>query len=132
MHITPIRGAYYRPPATGILRGLPAGYALELRPESSNAYDPHAVAVWTTIDADDLDALNATVRQKLADEIAGFGSGLEDLARQREWHLGYVPASESAAISTTLAGAPCAARLTFAQGAPAVAWEPPPPPEFVA
>lgn len=121
-----IKGAFFRPPARGLLAALPQGTALVLRPEPGNAYDPFAVAVWVVLGEDDLAAMNEAVRARLAAELDGFGLDLGALAAQREWHLGYVPKERSAEVAGQLDSlAEWPARLGFAGGQPAAMWEMP-------
>lgn len=90
--VVPLVGAHFRPPAKTIIQSLPAGYALELRPEPTNPYDANAVAVWF-----DASHLSADAKSELESTLPGSGGNLDDLLSQRFWQLGYL-AKEHAAI----------------------------------
>jgi hypothetical protein len=119
MPIYPIVGAHYRPPAKALLQSLPAGTPLEVRPEPSNEFDPNAQAIWLKSDA-----IPPALRHEasaLALAAVGYGFSIEDLMREPEWHLGYIPAKDAAGMRNTK---PLLAKLAFTlEAKPAVKWE---------
>lgn len=80
-----IVGAFYRPPAQIILRGLPIGAALFLAAEPDNPKDPNAVAVWVASEE-----IPASAHTFLEEELPKVGLDLETLLAQEQWHLGYI------------------------------------------
>lgn len=112
----PIVGAHFRPPAKGILEGLPSGAALTLRPEPDNLFDPNAVMV--IVRSGDVPA---TAHERLAGILPLWGSSLDDFLAQPEWHLGYVPRTRACDLAPALSGCDAPALLTFgATGQPSV------------
>lgn len=99
--ISPIVGAYYRPPAATILAHLPAQFPLTLDPEPSNPYDSNAIRVCLS---------HSNLQGFLADLEAGedpeinnvlFNAGwsLSQLAELSELHLGYIPRTHNTVLS---------------------------------
>jgi hypothetical protein len=112
----PIVGAHFRPPAKGILEGLPSGCPLTLRPEPDNMFDPNAVMV-TLRSAD----VPTSAHERLAQGLPLWGSSLEEFLASPEWHLGYVPRTRAVELAPSLRGADASALLTFsATGQPSV------------
>ena len=97
--IQPIVGAFYRPPAKGILASLPHNSPLRLRPERDNAYDATAVAVYVmSSEMPQTDAFKA----KLTSECEKYGYDADGIMTEPEWHLGYVPAKVSPLVSADI------------------------------
>lgn len=78
-----IVGAKFRPPARALLDTLALGTRLIARRESTNQYDPNAVAVLLPKGFETNNAM------KIACE--GFGFSIEELQAAPYWHLGYIP-----------------------------------------
>jgi HIRAN domain len=91
---TAIVGAKFRPPALGILSILPVGAKLLARREASNSHDGNAIqVVWPFM------AETITDRFEVETRLNGYGSSLEELTGQKEWHLGYIPREEAAKLA---------------------------------
>jgi hypothetical protein len=82
----PIVGAFYRPPAAKLIEALPIGTPLFLLAEPDNQHDPNAIAVW-------LESHNIpeSSHGQLDEVLPNFGSSLEIILAQDQWHLGYIP-----------------------------------------
>lgn len=117
MNITlPIVGARFRPPADEILRLLPSGIPLMLRPQPDNPYDANAIAVLLPLEDARLE-----VPRNL---ILASGGEIEG-----PFHLGFIPAKDAAHISLT---SDAHGALTFSlSGGPMVSFTDPTPPEVV-
>lgn len=89
-----IVGAYFRPPAKGLLSALGNDTPLLVRREPSNEYDGNAIKVVMT--TSELMKIDGSVVEKA---IEGFGFTLADLAREDEWQLGYIPRGDASAIA---------------------------------
>ena len=85
-YLLPLVGMYFRPPAEGIVKALPSGARLYLRPEPTNQYDPYAVAVLLRSS----DVTKEEVRAVLEMHLMGYGCSLEEFDNVPEWHLGYI------------------------------------------
>jgi hypothetical protein len=98
IHLSPIVGSFFRPPAKTILGLLQAGHDLILDPEPDNQYDPNAIRVCVRLNsievpADEMDAIE--------DELMKYGATWADLSKDDFgkpvddpiFHLGYVPRS---------------------------------------
>ena len=111
----PIVGAYYRPPARALIDALPVGAALLLRPESTNEYDPHAVAVYLPTEN-----LNDASIAALRESLPSHGIEVDQILESSEWQLGYIP-RDTAGLEITRADhdLPCTFFLTL-DGKPAV------------
>lgn len=83
----PIVGMKYRPPAKGILDNLQGECPLLLRPEPTNPADEFAIQVLVRSEH-----ISPSVHEELAADLPGYGSSLEEVLAQDEWHLGYIPA----------------------------------------
>lgn len=87
--LSPLVGAFHRPPAKQVLAALPAGQGLELIPEPENPYDEKAlkVCLWMNQVPEELHA-------GLYEALQGTGSDLAELLEAEEpLQLGYVAAS---------------------------------------
>ena len=105
----PIRGAQFRPPASGLLSVLGSGSALLVRREPDNPYDPNALQV--LVRCEELEKLP---EEQLQAAVEGFGFSsaevlgeeLIDRGRVRaerpvtEWHLGYIPRVEALQLAS--------------------------------
>jgi hypothetical protein len=117
MNLYPIVGAHYRPPAKAILQSLPGGCELELVPEPTNEFDCFAVKVVVLTKNIELDD-NLEV---LADP---YGFSLQEIGEAEEWHLGYIPRTESEGVSGRLHGERGRGTLAFdVKGKPQIATE---------
>lgn len=88
-----IVGAFYRPPAKAILEALPAGAPLILRAEPDNPFDSNAVQVLSRSAS-----WGESAREKLKEALPLFGHDLDETLSQPEWHLGYIPKGDAAAL----------------------------------
>lgn len=91
--ILSIVGAKFRPPANAIIQVLPAGAELELKPEPGNPYDVNAIQVLVRSSQ-----IPPGQSEELAIRAKGYGSSLESILSQEEWHLGYVPREDASSI----------------------------------
>lgn len=92
MPTLPIVGAYYRPPATTILKHLPVGTPLIIQAEPDNPHDANAIAIYIkgeNIPENDPD---------LDMHLGGFGTNVATLRATEYIHLGYIPATAAAAL----------------------------------
>lgn len=80
-----IVGMHFRPPAKAIMACLPTGAELRLEREPGNEYDPHAIKVFVQSSA-----IPASQHSDLDLQASGFGSSLEAILDQQEWHVGYI------------------------------------------
>lgn len=110
--VLPIVGAFYRPPAKALLAVLASDTPLVLRPEPENPHDANAVMV-VLKSADIPESAHAVLRESLPP----FGSTLEEVLAQEEWHIGYIPRTEAEWVQEKLAGRDCSAKLSFAPDA---------------
>ena len=106
MAIYPIVGVHFHPPARAILQCLPGGCTLSLIPEPTNEYDPNAVKVVVETQDIPLDG-------DLEILVSSFGFSLEDIQRQPEWHLGYIPRTEAEGVQRNLKGERGEGTLSF-------------------
>lgn len=92
-----IVGAHYRPPAKAILSILPVECPLEITPEPENEHDPNAVKV---------SILTENIPPEQHTELGlisqNYGYSLDDILRENEWHLGYIPREYAATLSPIL------------------------------
>ena len=93
--ISPIVGAYYRPPASTILAYLPMKFPLTLDPEPTNEYDSNAIRVILNQHSlqgflSDLETDEET-SSEVNSNLFSSGWSLEQLAELDELHLGYIP-----------------------------------------
>lgn len=95
MRSYPIVGMYYRPPASAIIKFLPHGTALVLRPEPDNQFDPNAIMVL-------VEGNSIPVDYDLDSALQGFGTNISDIRSQCEIHLGYI--ARGFAATMTLMG----------------------------
>ena len=124
--ISPIVGAYYRPPASTILDYLPMKFPLTLDPEPTNEYDSNAIRV--ILDQNNLQGFISDLEadENLASEVNNnlFSSGwsLEQLAELSELHLGYIPRTHNTQLLALLSSSPdwSATYTTLPDGKPAV------------
>lgn len=94
--LSPIVGAYFRPPSTTLLHWLPSGTPLILSPEPSNPHDSNAIAVYLSLFEISrlIGNLSAGRLQELDDELAKSGWSIDRLDEDSgPFHLGYLPAS---------------------------------------
>jgi HIRAN domain len=90
----PIVGVKFRPPALGLLSVLPSQCPLVARREPSNAYDANAIMV--LVATRELEKLDPNA---LEEAVVGYGSSWVELHKQPEWHLGYIPRTDVAALA---------------------------------
>src|SRR5271166_2799582 len=108
----PIRGAYYRAPATAILNVLPAKAPLYLRYDpfgtvaGSAHTDPNAIAVYVKTES-----IPAKAHVALGAEAAGSGIELSWILAQPEHHLGYVPKEKAAELKLRSGDVPAELRI---------------------
>ena len=116
--ISPIVGAYYRPPAATILHYIPLGTILHLDPEPDNPYDPNAIKVILA----ELPSVFIDANEDLDNELLSSGWGLERLAELSELHLGYIPRTHNTQLLDLLSSGPdwVATYTTLPDGKPAV------------
>ena len=116
--ISPIVGAYYRPPASTILAHLPLGTILHLDPEPDNPYDPNAIKVILAEFASFIDGAS----EQLDNDLLNSGWSLEQLAELPELHLGYIPRTHNAQLLDLMKSGPdwSATYTTLPDGKPAV------------
>lgn len=96
--LSPIVGAFYRPPAKTILSMLKGGHELHLDPEPGNPYDENAVRVIVKLNS--IDLVSADM-EAVEEELMKYGSTWADLHKDEfgfpvddPWfHLGYIPRS---------------------------------------
>lgn len=96
--LSPIVGAFYRPPAKTIMSLLSVGHELLLDPEPDNEYDPNAIRVCVKLKSIDISQQDFDM---VEDELMRFGANWHDLMRDEfgndvedpEFHLGYIPRS---------------------------------------
>lgn len=107
----PIVGAHFRPPAKAILQVLPQGAALVLRREPENIYDFNAIQVivpTSSIPDDQMSTLDILA--------LGYGSGIDIIMQEPEWHVGYIPRTRAiilAPLWDAVGRVECAATLGF-------------------
>lgn len=92
MKTFPIVGGYYRPPANAILKFLPQGTALTLRPELENEHDPNAIMVLVT-------GADIPVDYDLDQALNGYGTNIDEIRNRPEIHLGYIPRGYAATMA---------------------------------
>lgn len=124
-HTYEIKGAYYRPPAKGILSVLPAKTPLILRPDpyggpcGTSHDDPNAISVHLATDQ-----IPEKVHQALELAVAN-GLTLDVVLGFAEHHLGYVPKEVAAKLRLDHE---VPASLSFTpKGSPSVTWADPEP-----
>lgn len=96
--LSPIVGAYYRPPAKTILSLLAPGHSLVLDPEPTNPHDPDAIRVCVKLNSIELPEEDYSA---VEDELMQYGATWADLRRDEFgeevedplFHIGYVPRS---------------------------------------
>lgn len=121
--ISPIVGAYYRPPASTILVYLPLGTNLLLEPEPTNDYDSNAIKV--TLDNDTIsDWIDSPNFPSTLDEaLVNCGYSVEVIDNLFEpLHLGYIPKTHNTQLLGLLSSGPdwSATYTTLPDGKPAV------------
>lgn len=112
--LSPIVGAYYRPPAKTILGLLGPGHELVLDPEPENPYDENAVKVGVYLSSIEVPADDM---ERIEDELMQYGSSWKDLFKDEYgdpvedllFHLGYIP--RSGAKTAKIDGAPSVGNL---------------------
>lgn len=121
----PIVGSHYRPPAKGLLQGLPSGTELWLEPEPDNPFDGNAVKVLISGSTVGQAAeLSEAIKQKLENELSFFGYDLADVVSREEIQLGYVPKGLAAELAPKLSGQRLAGVLSFSPtGVPQISVE---------
>lgn len=93
-----IVGMYWRKPALGILKGLPAATQLSVIHDETNEHDPNAMAVFVET-ATMLRALNTdALKEKMDEEVAQFGTSLSELETQPAWQLGFIPREDAVEV----------------------------------
>ena len=90
IHLIPLVGMHFRPPAKVLLASLPVGHELWLQREPGNEYDPGAIAVYLASDSIPTEAYD-----NLEILLPGNGRTLEEILAQDEWQLGYVAANRT-------------------------------------
>jgi hypothetical protein len=98
IHLSPIVGAFYRPPAKTIMNLLDVGHELVLSPEPTNQYDPNAIRVLVKLNTIMIPEVD---KDRISDELMRFGASWEDLQKDEfgeksedpVFHLGYIPRS---------------------------------------
>lgn len=103
-------GAHFRPPAEAVLAVLPAGCALEIRPEPDNPHDSNALAVWLRTAN-----IPPTSYPQLTERLPGYGTSIENLLLEEEIQLGYVARSEAGEIAARITGQIAPGRLSFSE-----------------
>jgi len=96
--LSPIVGAFYRPPAKIILGLLSAGHELVLDPEPDNPYDSDAIKVGVKLNSIMIPESDV---DRIRDELMRYGCTWEDLQKDDFGeliedpilHLGYIPRS---------------------------------------
>jgi hypothetical protein len=96
--LSPIVGAFYRPPAKTILSLLSAGHELILDPEPDNPYDSDAIKIGVKLNSIMVPESDV---ERIRDELMRYGCTWEDLQKDEFGelvedpilHLGYVPRS---------------------------------------
>lgn len=96
--LSPIVGAFYRPPAKTILGLLGPGHELVLDPEPDNSYDENAVKVGVRLGSINVSQLQM---DEIEEELMKYGSTWAELFKDEYgepvenplFHIGYVPRS---------------------------------------
>lgn len=99
--LSPIVGAFWRPPAKTIMNLLHGGHELILDPEPENPHDPNAIRVCVKLKSIDIDENYFDI---IEDELMRYGATWADLMKDDfgnevddpTFHLGYIPRSGSA------------------------------------
>lgn len=88
----PIVGGFYRPPANALLKFMPQGTSLILRPEPENAYDPNAIQVL-------VQGASIPFDPDLDEALLGYGTDIAAVRDTYEIHLGYIPRGFAATMT---------------------------------
>lgn len=96
--LSPIVGAFYRPPAKTILSLLHPGHQLVIDPEPTNPHDPNAIRVCVKLDSI---LVSEEDYSHVEDELMQYGATWADLRRNQYgeemedplFHIGYIPRS---------------------------------------
>lgn len=96
--LSPIVGAFWRPPAKTIMSLLSGGHELILDPEPENPHDPNAIRVCVKLKSINIDEEYFDI---IEDELMRFGATWADLMKDDlgnevedpDFHLGYIPRS---------------------------------------
>lgn len=91
-----IVGAFYRPPAQGLLKVMPSGCPLSVIHDSENEHDANAMAVF--INTSDLDFKSEEQRLKLDEAVAEYGFSIDEVYQKEAWQLGFIPKGEAAEL----------------------------------
>ena len=123
--ISPIVGAYYRPPAATILHYIPLGTILHLDPEPDNTYDFNAIKVILVELPSFIDGARSNsgrvALEDLDNDLLSSGWSLEQLAELDELHLGYIPRTHNTQLLDLLSQPNWSATYTtLPDGKPAV------------
>ena len=86
--LSPLTGAFHRPPAKQLLSLLPAGTFLHLEAEPDNPYDEFAIQVWL-----DPSAIPPIQLPNLDTSLEGTGYTASLILREPRIQLGYIAAS---------------------------------------
>ncbi len=112
--LAPIVGAYFRPPATTIIRILSINTPLVLDPEPTNPHDPNAIRVcldYPTLE-DTYNSLLPERKEQFDNALLADGWSIETLLRDMTdnetnlLHLGYIPRTEAPHWLSALATSP--------------------------
>lgn len=98
IYLSPIVGAFFRPPAKTIVSLMQLGHELILDPEPDNEYDPNAIRVCVRLKSINIDEADY---ERVEDELMRFGASWKDLMKDEFgnevddpiFHLGYIPRS---------------------------------------
>ncbi len=95
VHLVPLVGAHFRPPAKALLSVLPARCPLRIVPEPDNPHDANALRV--EVASADIPQSDAAREQLVSNALLlPYGFTIEELMSELSWHLGYVKATEAA------------------------------------
>lgn len=96
--ILPIVGSWFRPPAGILVKSIPTGSPLILRPEPENPHDPNAIAILIPMSGIEISEKDMPAILK---GIEKAGLTPEEFSALDYVHLGYIPKEEAEKLQTS-------------------------------